>query len=534
MPVRFRPLPPVVLLALALASVLQLVLVNYWPRFASPNERAHVYQAIAVVDRGALDIGAEIARFGPMEDVAVVGGRTFPNKAPGLLPLLLPGALVARLVAGGSTAELAWALTLGRLLACSLPFVLTVLFVAGAASRSCPRGAPFAAVALALASPLLAASLLAFSHALSACLLLAAFVLLHGEDRPTPGRGLAAGALLGWAVTNEYPAVVPATVIAVAALLRLRGHGTIRLVLGGALPLALLAAYNTACFGSPLVLSSAREAHGAFAEVASRGVFGLGPPSLDGVAELLLLPARGLLVWMPALLLACWPRRQSTGESGGASARLVPVVAPTLLLLAISGYPYRTGLWFPGPRHLLMVLPFLALLLARGAEAALVRPAGRILAAVTVIWGVVMVWPCIVTFPFPPEDYPLPAFTVAWPLLRGGVLAPSWLPGSMLAPLLGILAALAAVTLIAAATPRARPRERVAAVLLAILPVALAAALVRAPGTWKAALEAAVIHDVYTAASPPGALEALRPRADTDGRRAQLEEWIARRDAPGR
>jgi len=534
MPVRFRPLPPVVLLALALASVLQLVLVNYWPRFASPNERAHVYQAIAVADRGALDIDAEIARFGPMEDIASARGRTFSDKAPGLLPLLLPGAFVARLVAGGGDAELAWALALGRLLACSVPFVATVFLLAGVATKLYPRGAPFAAVVLAVGTPLLVASLLAFSHALSACLLFAAFVLLHEGDRPAPPAALAAGALLGWAAASEYTTVAPAAVLAAAALPRLGGRGTLRLALGAAVPLALLAAYNAACFGSPFVLSSSREAHAAFAAVASQGLVGVGLPSMAGLAEMLVLPSRGAIVWAPAIVLAFWPGRHSALGGIAFSGRLALVVAPVVLLLAISGYPNRSGHWFAGPRHLLMVFPLLALLLARGAEAALARPAGRVAATVAATWGAVMAWPCIVTFPFPPEDYPLPAFTVAWPLLRGGVLAPSWLPDSVLAPLLAILAALAAVTLIAAATPRARPRERLVAVLLAAVPVAVAAALVRPPDTWKAGLEAAVIHDVYTAATPPGALEALRPRADTDGRRAQLEEWIAHRDATRR
>jgi hypothetical protein len=39
-----------------------------------------------------------------------------------------------------------------------------------------------------------------------------------------------------------------------------------------------------------------------------------------------------------------------------------------------------------------------------------------------------------------------------------------------------------------------------------------------------------VIHDVY-AGGPPGALEALRPHADTPERRGTLEAMIARRDA---
>lgn len=524
------------LLALGVTSVLQLALVNCWPRFESPNERSRVYQAIAVAHRGSLAIDAEIGRFGAMEDVAESGGRRFPNKAPGLVPLLLPGALVARMVAGDSDSELAWALALGRLLACFVPFVVAVRLVAGAHGRRYPRGAPFAAVTLALASPLLAASLLAFSHALAACLLVAAFLLLHDDDaRLAPSAALAAGALLGWAVTSEYPAAVPAAIVAVAALPRLGGRGGLRLALGAALPLGLLAAYDTACFGSPFTLSSAHEAHATYAELAARGAFGLGTPTLAGLAELLVSPPRGLLVWLPALLLVLWPARGGEPWPRRAGGRFALAVAPAALVLVMSGYPRAHGGWFPGPRYVLLVLPLLALALARGAEAALARPRGRVLAGAAALWGAVMVWPCLATFPFPPEDYPLPAFTLAWPLLRdAGALAPSWLAAGVLAPLLAALAVLAAATLLVVATPGARARERVVAGLLAAVPLALAALLVRPPATWQAALEAAVIHDVYTGSTPAGALEALSPRADTDGRRAQLEGWIARRDAPRR
>lgn len=528
-------LSPAVVLALGVTTILQLVLVNHWPRFESPNERARIYQAIAVADRGALDIDVEIGRFGAMEDVASAGGRAFPNKAPGMLPLLLPGALVARLAAGGSEAELAWAMVLGRLLACSLPFAVAVLLLAGGPARPYPRGTTFAAVALALGSPLLAASLLAFSHALAACLLLAAFLVLHDEERPGPGAALGAGVLLGWAVSAEYPAAVPAVVIAATALLRLGGRGALRLGLGAALPLGLLAGYNAECFGSPFTLSSAHEAHGAYAELAARGAFGIGLPSLAGLVELLVSPSRGLLVWMPALALALWPARCHDHWPRHAAGRLALWLAPAALLVVMSGYANRHGGWFPGPRYLLMVLPLLAVPLARGAEAALARPAGRLLATVTAAWGAVMVWPCLATFPFPPEDYPLPAFTLACPLLRGsGTTAPSWLPDGVVLPLLAILAIVAAAVLVAAATSGARTRERAAALLLAAVPVVLAAALVRPPASWQAALERAVIHDVYTTSTPPGELEALRPRADTDARRARLDAWIAARDASGR
>ena len=40
------------LLTLGIVAALQLVVVNFWPRFESPNERARAYQALAVVHAG--------------------------------------------------------------------------------------------------------------------------------------------------------------------------------------------------------------------------------------------------------------------------------------------------------------------------------------------------------------------------------------------------------------------------------------------------------------------------------------------------
>ena len=127
-------------LTLGIVAVLQLVAVNFWPRFESPNERARAYQALAVVSRGSLEIGAEVERFGGMEDVAIAGGRLFPNKAPGTLPLVLPGALLAhRVAADDPEDELRLVLVLGRLLAASLPFAVCVLLLARAHGRLSAR-----------------------------------------------------------------------------------------------------------------------------------------------------------------------------------------------------------------------------------------------------------------------------------------------------------------------------------------------------------------------------------------------------------
>jgi hypothetical protein len=516
---------------IAIAAALQLLVVNFWPSFESPSERGRIYQALAVVNRGRLDIGPEVERFGGMEDLASARGRLFSDKAPGMLPLLLPGAALARALSGSDPVnELRLALVLGRLLAGSLPFALCVVLLARATSTRFPRGAPVAVAAYALATPALAASLLLFSHALTACLLLAGFVLLFASSRPRWPAAMLAGALLAWAATCEYPTSVPAAVLAIGALRRLGLRRVLAFSVGGVVPLVLLGAYNVACFASPFALGTAHEAYGPFADMARQGLFGVSWPTVGGLGGLLFSSGRGLLVWIPLVLLAAfaavarppWPERPG--------ARFALAAAPVALLLVISGAPNWRGGWFPGPRYLLAVLPLVLVLVARGVENLVGHASGRVLVAVAALWGWLQVWPVVASFPFPPEDYALPFATLARPLLAEGISVPSWLPRALEVPVLALLAAAAAVLLFVLATRGARPFERVVAIGVFLVMLVLALG-VRPPATWRASLERAVIHDVY-AGGPRGALEALAPRADTPARRATLEGWIARRDRP--
>jgi hypothetical protein len=510
-----------VLACLGIVAALHVLVVNYWPGFPSPNERSRAYQALAIVSRGRLSVDEEVKRLGGMEDLASSNGHLYPNKAPGATLLVVPAALVAHAFAPSDGAELVWTLFGGRLLASSLPFLLTVALLAGHTAGNSQRGAILAATALALATPALPASLLLFSHSLTAFLLLAAYVLLHG---PNGKRAALAGLAIGWAACTEFSAVIPGVVLLIAASPRLRLRGLAACAIGGVLPAIGLAAYNQACFGAPFALSYGHETHPAFAAINQHGLLGVGLPALSGAAGLLLSPARGVLVWAPVIVSAGAGLRRVTRSELAALAG-----GPLALLIAMSGYPNWHGGWFPGPRYLLAMLPLVLILADRGAEALAGSRPWRIAIGAALLWGGALTWLSLASFPFPPEDYPLPAVTFALPLLRAGVLVPSWLPGPALAVALALLAAAAALVVLAVALPDRPLSERVVALAIAGTALAATLALPR-PVSWQSRLEWAVVHDLYAGPPRRGALEALAPACETLAQRAQLSRWVAARD----
>lgn len=421
----------------ALFALLSVLVFPVFPHFVSPNETTRWAAAAAVVENGTLEVTGPARLLGPrMEDVAEVDGRLYSNKAPGTTLAALPGYLAARPFAGPPAASsLRPVLVAMRLSGATLPVLaLAVLFV-----RLAPeKGRKEALYGLLFATPLLAYSLLLFSHALVAACLFGAWAALFapGPERPGALRDVLAGALLGLAVLSEYPAAIPALVLVAVAGWRAPGRLP-RIFLGG-LPFAvLLGAYNAACFGSPFRLSSGLERDPAFRELARQGLFGVGLPRPSILARLLLDPSKGLLVLTPLLLLL--PSGLVAARRGLAPrAFLALVLVPLAILLTYGGYPNWHGGFTVGARYLVGTLPFLLLPLAFvrwGPVAAALAGASTAAVALTTL-----------VFPFVPPGFPLPWGSFAAPLLAEGLVAPNllhlvWRPLAIAAPFALVLAA---------------------------------------------------------------------------------------------
>ena len=352
-----------------------------FPPFWNPNELSRFQAVVSMAEWKTLSIDRAIAALGDHEDKAVSAGRFYSNKAPGLAFAAYPAYRLLRLLfpapTPASAGPLLWAL---RLLTVSLVSVLALRRLASRlrpASGSHPGAAPLVTFAVAFGTPYLFYARTFFAHAWSAALLFLAWDRLRASEESGARRGAAAaglaGLLAGGAVISEYTVAPIALVLAVRALARPDKRRLAAFALGAAVPLAILLAYNAACFGSPFTLSSAREADPAYAALAERGIFGLGAPSARVARELLLGPTRGVLLFSPFLLwslggaLRWW-------RSGKDRADCAFVLGATgLFALALTGYPNWHGGWSLGSRYLLPAVLLAALPAGRALETALSR-----------------------------------------------------------------------------------------------------------------------------------------------------------------
>lgn len=280
-------------------------------------------------------------------DRAVFDGRTYADKAPGLSFLAIPAFELERAV-GIAKAPRDWraegdaSLWLMRVLSTGVLFLVAVgvlLWLAG----------PFAAATFGVAT--LAAPLAPtfFEHDVAGAFAILSFGLLWRSRRSFLA-GLAAGA----AVFCSYQTALIALVLFVYAAWRYR-QGALLYVLGLVPGAVALGVYDQVAFGSPFHLSY-RYVANRYAERQHGGFFGIGVPTLHGLADVLV-GSRGLLVWSPVCVAAavglCLLRDRA--------AALVAGAVVLLFVLVDAGYflPYGGG--SPGPRFLAASLPFLAL-----------------------------------------------------------------------------------------------------------------------------------------------------------------------------
>jgi hypothetical protein len=349
----------VLLVGLAFASVIQ-----NW----SDNQSSH-YDLIRALDAGRTTIDA-----GPYhtKDKAYYKGHWYSARAPGLAMYSLPFYELLHAVDAPALARASQALRgedemiyFVGLWGSVLPGLVMLLLVWRVAERFEPGYGGPTAVVLGLGTMVLPFSTLLFSHVLAATLGFAAFAIMMRERAgpPRPALLAAAGLLMGYAITSEYPLALVALVLGLYLLSR-PGALAPRLlatragayVFGGVVGIVPLLLYNHAAFHS--------WTHLAYSNIPQqqKGFFGISAPSLPVLATLLF-DSRGLLTLSPVLAMGAVGTVLLYRRGHRTEALTITGVC-VLYLGYNSGYYLPFGGGSPGPRFLITMLPFLAVPLA--------------------------------------------------------------------------------------------------------------------------------------------------------------------------
>ena len=399
------------------------------------NQNSRFALVRAITTRGTLNIDGFENCTG---DRSIHDGHFYSDKAPGVAFAAVPFVAAGRVVCRAASvdpesytgiAALSYVATVAT---CGLGTALAglCLFFVSRRLGSSTGAAAFVALAFGLGTPMWAYATIFYGHALSAAGLVFAFAAAAAIGDPgNPRRdrllGAAVGAAAGWATVTEFPAAVPAAILALLALLRARRRGwphaagvAAALAVAALGCAAVLGAYHWACFGSPFhVAYSSEEGFAAMKE----GFFGLSRPTADRFRQLLVGDYRGLLPLAPIVAVA--PIGLAllirTRESRGPAIAATLVVAFYLLLNA--SYFYWEGGWSYGPRHLSPGLAFACLglgpLWTRG------RLAGRVALAGLALYGVAISLVAVSTTPQPPADFTRPVAQLLWPAFQAGRLS---------------------------------------------------------------------------------------------------------------
>lgn len=378
---------------------LAVYLLPMFPHGGSANELTRWATAASIVEHGSFETSWTEPLIGKNVDTALVDGRTYSNKAPGIAILAAPFYAITRIVVGPPDASnIRISLFVMRFALSSLPLFLLGLWLY-------KKGADeFSVATLLFATPLFVYSLLFFSHALVGVLIYVAFRLIFDGDVVTPRNCLIAGLLCGLAVICEFPAAIPVGVIGLGILFATassRPKSVAGFLAGGAPFAIFLLVYNASLFGSPFSMSYAHESFPEWAEVANQGVFGIGFPTLSNVILLLVSPSRGLFFTAPVLALAVITFFTSNKRSS--LRHRVKVVAILATIIAMFGHGAAHGGWAFGPRYLVMIMPLMldSFFVEEGEGYDLWR---ELLFAVSLIFCVVP----ILTFPFAPPEFNSP------------------------------------------------------------------------------------------------------------------------------
>jgi hypothetical protein len=361
-------------------------------------------------------------------DKALIDGRFYSDKAPGMAAAAFPGFAAAWFLTKPTHFEERERLFLASWVACATSSGLavaigSVLFFDLLSQFVSARAALVTAVTIVFGAAPLPYATVMFSHSLVVGLLLMSlwviFKVVPGNEqfqRSNSRWCLVAGYCLGWALASEY--TIGLIVIGLGVyILAILDRTNLKMVLAGFIPpLLMIPLYSWSTVGNPFALPYSYQA--SFPAM-REGLFAIKWPNPVTAFHLLCGSSRGFFFWMPFMAMVFF------GYSGLArySRKLfwLTLIVPALHVIVLSGreWDWPAGPTL-GPRFLVCLLPLLAIPCAFGLQRFPI--AGLTLA----IYSIVINTLATVTDACPEfSGHPNPLFDLHIPLFLRGDFSPN-------------------------------------------------------------------------------------------------------------
>jgi hypothetical protein len=443
--------------------VLFFVSFAYFYQAGGWNQNSRFDLVRAITNEGTLNIDPFRHSTG---DKAFHDGHYYSDKAPGLALTAVPFVAVARPIyrAFGGDPETYHGLALLSYLSTVITAGLftalagVCLFVLCLELGASYGGALFAALTFTLATPIWTLATIFIGHAFAAACLVFAFAAAMRIGTSDVSRDVRLGAIVGlgagWATVSEFPAAVPAVLLALLAAAHAWPLGRARairilsaLAVSAVACAAVLMGYQWACFGSPFHLAYSSEVGYVGMD---KGLFGVELPRMLRLRRILFGEYRGLLPLAPTLAVApvglalmFWARLTDSARASSVKkpdttddvkpdttgtlvarrrhAAIVALAIAVYFMLLNASYAYWEGGWSYGPRHASPAIPFLCIGLAFLWTA---LPAfGRWALALLSIYGAAITLIAVTTMPLPPAQIRRPVQDLLLPAFLDGDLA---------------------------------------------------------------------------------------------------------------